>query len=451
MKLRKKYAMQTFTKGGIHPLEHKLSNSQPIELFRVPDYAHISLSQHIGVAATPIVKIGDSVKVGTCIGESAGFISARVHSSVSGIVEKIEQIVDTSGLYRTAVCIKVSGDEWESNIDRSPEIIHTIEYTPQYILEKITQAGVVGMGGATFPLHVKLSPPDTAKPEVLIINAVECEPFLTSDHSLMLAKAEEICIGISLAKKVLGVDLALVGIENNKPDAISLLQQIAKNYTGIGIVPLQIKYPQGGEKQLIEAVLQKEVPSGQLPIAVGAVVVNVATVYAVYEAVQKNKPLIDRVVTVTGLEIQKPSNFLVRIGTSIQELFDAAGGIPESTEKIISGGPMMGKALIHANMPVAKGTSGLIAVPYSLAHRNEPSNCIRCARCVQVCPMGLQPYVLQLYSQKNMYEQLESSYVLDCMECGSCSYICPSSRPLLDYIRLGKNKVSQIIRKRKQK
>lgn len=451
MKLRKKYAMQTFTKGGIHPLEHKLSSKQPIEMLPIPEFVQISLSQHIGVAATPIVKVGDSVKVGTCIGESAGFISARVHSSVSGTVEKIESIIDTSGLYRNAIYIQVHGDEWESNIDRTSDIVSKIDYTSQYILDKISQAGIVGMGGATFPLHVKLSLPDTTKPEVLIINAVECEPFLTADHSLMIEKAEEICIGISLIKKVLGVDSALVGIENNKPDAIALMQDIAHKYNGIGIVPLQIKYPQGGEKQLIEALLHKEVPSGQLPIVVGAVVVNVATAFAVYEAVQKNKPLIDRVVTVTGIEIPKPSNFLVRIGTSIHTLFEAVGGIPQNTEKIISGGPMMGKALIHAHMPVSKGTSGVIAVPYNLAHRDEPFNCIRCARCVQVCPMGLQPYLLQLYSEQRMYDQLETNFVLDCIECGSCSYICPSSRPLLDYIRLGKNKVSQIIRKRKQK
>lgn len=451
MKLRKKYSTQTFSKGGIHPLDYKLSNSKPIEVFRVPDYVQISLSQHIGVAASPTVKVGDYVKVGTCIGESAGFISARVHSSVSGTVEKIEQIIDTSGLYRTAVCIKVTGDEWESHIDTSTHVVTTLEYSALHILEKITDAGVVGMGGATFPLHVKLTPPDTAKPHVLIINAVECEPFLTSDQSLMLAKAEEICVGISLIQKVLDVDVAMVGIEMNKPDAIALFKQVAQQFNSIAIVPLQVKYPQGGEKQLIEALLQKEVPSGQLPISVGAVVVNVATAFSVYEAVQKNKPLIERVVTVTGLEIPNPSNFMVRIGTSIHELFDAVGGIPQNTEKIISGGPMMGKALIHAQMPVAKGTSGVIAVPYELAHRNESSNCIRCARCISVCPMGLQPYLLQVYAEQGLYDALESNYVLDCIECGSCSYVCPASRPLLDYIRLGKNKVSHVIRKRKQK
>ncbi|MEA3317170.1 MAG: electron transport complex subunit RsxC, partial [Bacteroidota bacterium] len=315
---------------------------------------------------------------------------------------------------------------------------------------KVMEAGIVGLGGATFPSHVKLSIPEGKKVDTLIINGVECEPYLTSDHRVMLEKAEEMLVGIKILMKALDVDKALIGIENNKPDAINHLRSIISNYQGIEIHPLKVKYPQGGEKQLIKALINREVPSGALPLNVGVVVHNVGTALAVYEAVQKNKPLFERVVTLTGKSVEKPSNYLVRIGTPISELIEAAGGLPEDTGKIIGGGPMMGKALNSVDIPVAKGTSGIFIVPENESKRVKEQDCIRCAKCVSVCPMGLEPYLLSKLTKLEKTEKLEDNAAMDCIECGSCSYVCPAGIPLLDYIRLGKSRVSKIIRERKK-
>jgi electron transport complex protein RnfC len=266
----------------------------------------------------------------------------------------------------------------------------------------------------------------------------------------MLEKAEEILVGTQLLMRAMNVEKAVIGIENNKPDAIQLLTNKSKNYKGISVVALKVKYPQGGEKQLIKAVTGMEVPSGGLPIAVGAVVSNVGTAFAVYEAIQKNKPLFERVVTVTGKGVTKPSNFKVRIGTATSELIEAAGGLPENTGKIISGGPMMGRAIASLDVPVTKGTSGILIIQNEDARRREYIDCIRCSRCVSVCPMGLEPYLLMTLGQKQIFDRAENERVMDCIECGSCSYTCPSDRPILDYIRFGKAKVGQIIRTRKK-
>jgi len=304
------------------------------------------------------------------------------------------------------------------------------------------------MGGATFPSHVKLLVPDGKKAEYLIINGVECEPYLTADHRLMLEKGEEVLVGTNILMKGLGVEKAIIGIESNKPDAIRHMTELAKQYPNISIQALKVRYPQGGEKQLINALLGREVPSGKLPIEVGCVVNNVGTAFAVYEAVQKNKPLIERIVTVTGKTVKKPSNFLVRIGTPVQELLDKVEADLETTGKIVSGGPMMGKALNSLEVPVVKGTSGLLLFTGENSTRTELKACIRCGRCVKVCPMGLEPILLAQYSEKSAWDMAEANLVMDCMECGSCHYTCPSGRPLLDYIRLGKNKVGQNIRNR---
>jgi len=296
------------------------------------------------------------------------------------------------------------------------------------------------MGGATFPTHVKLTPPPGTKAEVLIINGVECEPWLTSDHQLMLEKADEILVGTTLVMKVLNVQKAIIGIENNKPDAIRLFTQKAHEYPHIEVQPLKVKYPQGGEKQLIDALTGRQVPSGALPISVGAVVQNVGTVFAIYEAVQKNKPLVERVVTVTGKEVKEPCNILSRVGIPVSNLIDAAGGLPETTGKVVSGGPMMGKALASTDIPVTKGTSGILVIPTPEAKRKPMKDCIRCARCVNVCPMGLNPTLLMNLTEYDIWDRAEKEHIIDCIECGSCSYICPADRQLLDYIRLGKAK-----------
>ncbi|MFH0999609.1 MAG: electron transport complex subunit RsxC, partial [Bacteroidota bacterium] len=394
--------MKTFAKGGVHPPENKISAGNPIEMFPLPKTVSIPVSQHLGAPAKVIVNKNDTVKVGQKIAETGGFVSAAIHSSVSGKVMKVDEVIDASGYKRQAVIIEVNGDEWDEKIDRSPDLIKDIKVTTEEIIAKVQESGIVGLGGATFPSHVKLSIPKGKTADVLIINGVECEPYLTSDHRLMLEKGEELLIGTSILMKALKVNKALIGIESNKPDAIEHLGNLVKNYPGIFVNALYVKYPQGGEKQLIKALINREVPSGGLPIDVGTVVHNVGTAFAVYEAVQKNKPLFERVVSVTGKSIKRPSNYLVRIGTPVSELIEAAGGIPEDTGKIINGGPMMGKALNSLEVPVTKGTSGILLMPENEAQRRGSLNCIRCSRCVSVCPMGLEPYLLMTLAKKSM-------------------------------------------------
>jgi electron transport complex protein RnfC len=441
--------LRTFRIGGIHPPENKLSAGKKIITLPVPKQVVIPLGQHIGAPAQAVVKKGDPVKVGTLLGKPGGFVSAHIHSSVSGRVNKVDNAMDASGYMRPAIYIDVEGDEWEETIDRSEALKRECSLSPGEIIGKITEAGIVGLGGATFPTQVKLTPPPGCRAEILIINGVECEPYLTSDHSLMTEKGEQILTGVTILMKAIGVTRAIIGIENNKPDAIACFRDLVKKYTGIEIMPLKVQYPQGGEKQLIDAVIRRQVKSGALPISVGAVVQNVGTAYAVYEAVQKNKPLIERVVTVTGKGVANPSNFLARIGTPIRNLIEAAGGVPERTGKIIGGGPMMGKALVSADIPVTKGSSGVLILPREEAVRKPVYNCIRCAKCVTVCPMGLNPTLLMNVTEFANWEIAEKNYIVDCIECGSCSFTCPSNRPLLDYIRLGKGKVTGIIRARK--
>ena len=441
---------KTFAKGGVHPQENKLSAKGKITDMPLPSSVSIPLSMHLGMPAKPVVEKGSEVKVGQLIAKGEGFVSANVHSPFSGKVTKIDKSLDSTGYKRDSIFIEIEGDNWVEEIDRSVGIKKEFNLSSEEIIGKINDAGIVGLGGATFPSHVKLTVPRGKKAEYLLINGVECEPYLTADHALMLEKSEEILIGVSLLKKALKVEKAIIGIENNKADAIDKMSIAARNFKGISVQALKVKYPQGGEKQLIKAVLNREVPSGGLPVDVGVVVFNVGTAYAVYEAVQKNKPLFERVVTVTGKSVQKPSNFRVRIGTPISMLIEAAGGLPENTGKVINGGPMMGKALSDTDVPVVKGSSGILLLPGSESKRKPVEPCIRCSKCVGVCPLGLEPYLLMVLSQKARWERLEAERVMDCIECGSCSYICPSGRPLLDYIRLGKSEVGKIIRSRKK-
>lgn len=444
--------MKTFKIGGIHPAENKLSAASPIREAALPKQAVFSMFQHIGAPAKPIVKKGDEVKVGTLLAEAGGFVSAPIYSSVSGKVSKVDVALDASGTRRMAVYVDVEGDEWEESIDRSSTLVklsNRPELDSKTIIEKIKNAGIVGMGGATFPCHVKLSPPPGSKAECVIINAVECEPYLTADHRLMLEHPEEILVGLQLIMKAVDVKKGYIGIENNKPDAIALMTEKAKDYEGIEIVPLKVKYPQGGEKQLIDAVIGRQVPAPPaIPINVGAVVQNVGTAYAVYQAVMKNKPLIDRIITVTGKSLQQPSNLLARLGTPFQQLIDECGGLPEDTGKIIGGGPMMGKALLSLDVPMTKGSSGLLIMNEKETRRSTLQPCIRCAKCVNVCAMGLEPYLLSKMCAMENWEGAEKNGIVSCIECGSCQYTCPSNRPLLDMVRVGKSTVMGIIRSR---
>jgi electron transport complex protein RnfC len=397
------------------------------------------------------VKEGDLVKVGQLIGQASGFISANVHSSVSGRVNRIDGAFDASGLKVPSVFIDVTGDEWLEIIDKSKGIKRECALSPSEIIKKISDSGIVGLGGATFPTHVKLSPPPGKKAEVLIINAVECEPYLTCDHQLMLEKGEEILVGVTILMKAIGVDRAVMGIENNKKDAIEIMQKLSQTFDGILIVPLKVQYPQGGEKQLIDAILGRQVPSGTIPIEVGAVVQNVATAFAIYEAVQKNKPLIERIITITGKSMAHHGNYRARLGTPLADIVAQAGGVPEDTGKIVAGGPMMGRALSSLEVAVAKGTSGVLFIQTQESARKKMHHCIRCAKCVVACPMGLEPYLLMNQSERDMWSEMESDRIMDCIECGCCSFTCPSNRPLLDHVRIGKTTVGKIIRNRKDK
>ncbi len=434
--------------GGVHPPENKFAEKSAIERLDPPKSVSIPISQHLGVPAKPVVAKGDRVVTGQLIAKGEAFISANIHASVSGTVAKIDEVIDTSGYRKKAIVINVEGDEWLDGIDRDETLIKECTLSKEEIIKKINASGVVGLGGATFPSHVKMMVPPGKKAEYLIINGVECEPCLTADHRLMLEKGEEMLVGITIQMKALGVNKAIIGIENNKPDAIAHLKKLAADYQGISVEALEVKYPQGAEKQLIKSLVNREVPSGKLPIEVGCVVHNVGTALAVYEAVQKNKPLIERVVTLTGKSVKKPSNFLVRIGTPVSALIEAAGGLPEDTGKVINGGPMMGKALNDLDVPVTKGTSGILIFTETEAHRPPEQNCIRCAKCLTICPMGLEPYLLAILSDKKRLEECEEERIMDCMECGSCLYICPSGRPLLDQMRVGKARVGKMMRER---
>ena len=442
---------KTFRMGGVHPPEGKITSNKAIVAFPIPTEMVFMASQHLGAPSEVLVAKGDKVLVGQPLAKATGFVSAQLHSSVSGTVTKIDKVVDASGYPKPAIYITVEGDEWLPEIDRTDTLLRECNLDPKEIIDRISQAGIVGMGGATFPAHVKLSVPPGKTAEFLVINGVECEPFLTADHRLMLEKPEELLTGIAILRKALGNPKTIVGIERNKMDAIALLTEKAKAFEGIEIQPLIVKYPQGGEKQLIEAVTKREVPAGKLPIDVGCVVQNVGTAFAVYEAVQKHKPLVERVVTVTGPSLVKPGNYMVRVGTPISKLLEDVGGVPDDTAKVISGGPMMGKALKNLDAPVTKGTSGVLVLPAKWTERKEPATCIRCAKCSTGCPMGLEPWLLYKLGQGDDTEWMEREDIMSCIECGCCSFTCPATLPLLDFIRLGKGMTGAMIRARAPK
>ena len=445
--------LQTFKIGGVHPEENKLTHDIATREAELPKVAVFPLSQHIGAPAKPVVKRGDKVKVGTLIAEAGGFVSAPIYSSVSGTVAKIDTVIDATGYRKPAIIINVEDAEWEESIDRS-ESLETLsahpELTPEEIVERIKVAGVTGMGGAGFPTFIKLCPPPGAKAECVIINGVECEPYITADYRLMIEHADEILVGLELLMKAAKVEKGYIGIEENKPEAIRLLTEKTANDSRIEVVPLAQKYPQGGEKQLVDAVIKRQVPAPPaIPVNVGAIVQNVGTAYAVYQAVMKRKPLFERYTTVTGKQVKNPGNFLVRMGTPFQQMIDFCGGLPEGDNKVLAGGPMMGKAVLSLEVPVCKGTNSITVLTDQDAHRKPVQPCIRCAKCVEACPMGLEPYLLATLSSLQNYDRLEAEDVVSCIACGSCQFTCPSHRPILDNIVQGKAAVMGIIKARK--
>ena len=420
-----------------------------------PSTVYISVAQHIGAPAKPIVAVGDKVKVGQPIAEPGGFVSAFIHSSVSGTVKSIGPRKDLAGNMQTCIEIAVEGDEWAEGIDTTDTLITEIPEDNKAILDKIRLGGVVGLGGATFPTHVKLAPPPGSKCEMLIINGCECEPYLTSDFRTLLEKGEQVVIGAAIIKQVLGNVPCTIAIEENKPEAIAHINEViaklkaqSPKFDGISVMTMKMRYPQGGEKQLIDAVMHRQVASGGLPISVGAVVQNVATSLAVYDAVQKNKPIVDNSVTVTGECFPKQANLLVRVGTPLQYIVDYLGGIPAEAAKIISGGPMMGKAIANMDAATLKGTGALLFLTEDQTKRKPESNCIRCGKCAEACPMGLEPFLLNRLAKAGMMDELEQNAVQDCIECGCCLYSCPAYIPLLDNIRIAKGQVMGIIRAR---
>jgi len=436
--------LKTFPKGGIHPEDNKITSSKAIKRMSIPKVVYVPIAQHIGIPSEIIVDRKDKVQIGQVIAKSGGFVSSNIHAPVAGTVTKLDMVIDTSGYKKQCIVIRTDQKD-ESNFE-TPDFPLKKEITMDQkdILQHITDSGIVGLGGATFPSHVKLDIKNDNKVDCLIINGVECEPYLTADHRLMLEKADEIIVGIQILMHALHIHEAVIGVENNKKDAINILKKAALDDDRIKVAALQVKYPQGSEKQLIKAIVKREVPKGGLPMDVGVIVHNVGTIFAIYQAVQYDQPLIERVVTVTGKKLNDPSNFWVKIGTPIKDLVAEVGGIPEGTRKIVNGGPMMGKAIKNTDVPVTKGTSGILVISEEEASRQEPKNCIRCGNCVFVCPMGLEPHLLMNLTEKGMYERAATEDVMTCIECGSCSYVCPSHRPLLDYIRFGKDIVKKL-------
>ncbi len=447
--------LKTFSMGGVHPEENKITAEVATVVAPLPQQAIFPLSQHIGAPAKPVVNRGDKVKVGTLIAEANGFVSAPIYSSVSGTVLKVDTAIDATGYRKPAIYINVEGDEWEESIDRS-ETLETLdkhpELTPEEIVNRIKVAGVTGMGGAGFPTFIKLCPPPTAKAECVILNGVECEPYITSDYRLMMEHADEILVGLDLLMKGAKVERGYIGIEDNKPEAIKLFEQKTANDPRIEIVALAKKYPQGGEKQLVDAVINRQVPAPPaIPVNVGAIVQNVGTAFAVYQAVMKNKPLFERYTTVTGKQLKNPGNFLVRMGTPMRQLIDLCGGMPEGDNKVLAGGPMMGKSVVSTDVTVCKGTNSITILTDADAHRKAAQPCIRCGKCVSACPMGLEPYLLATLSSFKEWERLEAEQVTSCISCGSCQFTCPSHRPILDNILQVKGVVMGIIKSRNAK
>lgn len=442
--------MKTFSMGGVHPEENKLSSQSAIQIIPVPSQMIVLMNQHLGAPATPVVSKGDKVKVGQLIGEAQSFMCANVHSPVSGTVSKVGDCKDIFGLSKLAVYIDVEGDEWLESIDRSSDIRRDCTLDSNAIVAKLKEMGIVGLGGATFPAHIKYNIPEGKKAEYLIINAAECEPYLTSDHRVMVEHAEEVCVGVSILRKALGVKSAFIGIENNKPQPIEVMTKMAASFEGLNVLPLKVKYPQGAEKQLINAITGRKVPSGKLPIDVGCVVSNVGTAFAVYEAVQKNKPLIENIMTVTGKKLPTQHNCLVRIGTPYQFIIQQTiGELPHNTGKLISGGPMMGKAVCNIEAPTVKGASSILVMDEKESLRNLETPCIRCGKCAEACPMGLEPYLFSLLVNNSKYEEAKQQNILDCIECGCCFFTCPANKPLTDEIRLGKARVRAMMAPKK--
>jgi electron transport complex protein RnfC len=428
--------------GGVHPAGNKnLSAHKPTVPAAIPKRVVIPLSQHIGAPTKPLVVIGQEVKKGEKIGETTGFVSAPVHASISGKVVALGSFPHSLGVNIPAVVIESDGkDEWVTGLKENPDYNLL---SPDELKKIVQDAGIVGMGGATFPTHVKLAPPKEKPIDVVILNGAECEPYLTSDHRLMLERPKEIINGLKILMRILGVQKGYIGIENNKPDAIETMTKAAAGSPEIKVWPVKVKYPQGAEKMLIKAIAGRTVPAGSLPMDVGVVVQNVGTAEAIYNAVRYGRPLIERYVTVTGRGVQEPKNFLARIGTPFSQLIEEAGGLTDAAAKVIAGGPMMGMSQYTLDVPVIKGTSGITVLPLNEVSTKPYGPCIRCGRCIDACPMKLQPSYIGLYIEKGHYEDAKAYNLMDCFECGSCTFVCPANRPMVQWVKKAKKELAR--------
>ncbi|MEA1971751.1 MAG: electron transport complex subunit RsxC [Candidatus Cloacimonadota bacterium] len=431
--------------GGVHPPDNKsYSKSSKIIKAKLPKKVVIHLNQHIGAPAKATVKLKDEVKTGQIIAKTGGFVSIPMHSSITGTVTKIAEFPHPTGSLQMGIEITGDGekDEWIDLIDDE----NYMDLSIAEMKKRISDAGICGMGGAGFPTHVKLSPPKDKPIDTVILNGVECEPFLTADYRLMLEQTEEIVKGLKILMKIVDAKKGIIGIEANKPDAIKLMKNFVKSDSNLSVVGLKLKYPQGAEKQLIYACTKRKVPNkGGLPMDVNVVVQNVGTAVAVYEAVKHKKPLIERVITVTGKIVKKPANYLARIGTYYRELLDESEGVNENIGKVISGGPMMGFAIPTLDTPMTKGSSGLVIFDEEEAKSDEEQTCIRCASCVDICPMNLLPTEIVTGAKNQDWEKANSAGVMDCIKCGSCAFVCPSNIKFIQWIDIGKMEVAKIL------
>lgn len=426
-------------RGGVYPPDKKsFTEDKEIQVCKVPNIVKIPLQQHIGAPCEALVKPGDKVKMGQKIGQPKGYVSAPVHSSVSGTVKAIE-IVSLPNSHKSQTVV-IENDGLDT-LDDTLKPSDLQQLSADELKEIIMEAGIVGMGGASFPTHVKLSPPPEKEIHTIILNGSECEPYLTADSRLMMEYADDIVFGLKVIMKTLGVTKGYIGIEDNKPDAISMMTAAVANEPNIQIMSLRTKYPQGSEKHLIYALTRCQVPSGRLPIDVGTIVDNVSTAAAIARAVRYGEPSYQRVVTVTGNAVKEPQNLLVRVGTSLQDVVDFCGGLKEEPAKVICGGPMMGTAQHSLDVPVIKGTTGILLFTQAEAAIPESSNCIRCGRCVAVCPTRLMPFYISAQSINGNYEETDKLNAMDCIECGSCTFICPAKRPLMQHIRIAKKEI----------
>lgn len=438
--------MKVFSfKGGIHPPERKDYTAHlSLEKAKEPEVVTIPLQQHIGAPCDSLVEVGDYVKLGQKIGEAGGFVSAPVHASVSGTVKEVAMKPAVNGEVLSVVIQSDGKNEVHESVKKKGSIENL---SGDEIREIIKEAGIVGMGGATFPTHVKLSPPPEKNIDTVILNGAECEPYLTADHRLMLEHPKEVVYGLKAIMKVLDVTTGYIGIENNKLDAVEAMQKAVENEENIEVIVVQTKYPQGAEKQLIDACTGRIVPSGGLPMEVGVVVNNIGTAYQIYQSIETGMPLIERITTFSGEILNNPKNLWVKIGTPINELLQQCGGLKEPAGKIIMGGPMTGMAVSTDKLPIMKGSSGVVFFNREEGTIPEPENCIRCSACVDICPVYLQPLYISAYALIDNIDMAEKYYPMDCIECGSCSYVCPSKRPLLQSIRIAKGEIQTRNRK----